>query len=57
MYICRIGDTIIKQGDSGDVLYLIDSGKADCYRTANQTEGQKFIKTYNPGEAFGELGK
>ena len=34
---------------------MIDTGKADCYRTTNQNEGPKFIRTYNPGEAFGEL--
>lgn len=26
------GDEIIKQGDNGDVLYLIESGELDCFK-------------------------
>jgi len=35
----------------------MDSGKADCYKASNPTELPKLIKTYQAGEAFGELGK
>jgi cAMP-dependent protein kinase regulator len=49
------GDTVITQGESGDVLYLIESGTLDCYKTFDKDEGQKHLKVYIPGEAFGEL--
>jgi cAMP-dependent protein kinase regulator len=49
------GDTVINQGEQGDVLYLIESGTLDCYKTFNKEEGPKHLKVYQPGEAFGEL--
>jgi len=49
-------DVVITQGDDGDVLYCVDSGKLNCFRKANkEDEGHgNQIKTYGPGEAFGE---
>ena len=49
------GEYVIKQGEQGDVLFLIESGTLNCYKTFNKEEGDKFLKAYNPGEAFGEL--
>lgn len=49
------GDTVIEQGDHGDVLFLIEKGTLDCFKTFNKQEGKKWLKVYNPGEAFGEL--
>jgi cAMP-dependent protein kinase regulator len=49
------GETVIEQGEQGDVLYLIEKGTLDCYKTFNKQEGRKWLKVYNPGEAFGEL--
>jgi len=49
------GETVISQGDQGDVLYFIEEGELDCYKTFNKEEGDKWLKLYNPGEAFGEL--
>jgi cAMP-dependent protein kinase regulator len=34
---------------------VIDAGQLDCYKTFNAEEGPKYLKTYQPGEAFGEL--
>ena len=49
-------DKVIEQGDNGDVLYLIESGKLDCYKLLKTTdEKPTFLKEYVPGEAFGEL--
>ena len=28
----KSGDSVIKQGEDGDVLYVVDSGNLDCYR-------------------------
>ena len=52
---CKVpaNDKIIQEGDTGDELYVVESGQLDCYK---KIDGQdKMIKTYEPGEAFGEL--
>jgi cAMP-dependent protein kinase regulator len=48
-------DVVIKQGDDGDVLYLLETGKLDCFKRFNNDEKDTFLKSYLPGEAFGEL--
>lgn len=37
------------------MLYVIDEGQLDCFKTFVQEEGPKHLKVYQPGEAFGEL--
>ena len=49
------GDYVIRQGEQGDVLYLIEKGTLNCYKKFNKDEDDKFLKVYNPGESFGEL--
>jgi cAMP-dependent protein kinase regulator len=49
------GETVIKQGENGDVLYLIEKGTLDCFKILKKGEDMTFLKTYQPGEAFGEL--
>jgi len=49
------GSTVINQGDDGDNLYIIDSGHLDCYKKFSNLEKAKYLKTYEPGESFGEL--
>jgi cAMP-dependent protein kinase regulator len=46
---------VIRQGDDGDNLYVVDQGTLLCYKQFSKTEEPKHVKTYNPGEAFGEL--
>lgn len=46
---------MIKQGDDGDNLYVVDSGELDCYKKFAGSEEEKHLKVYMPGEAFGEL--
>jgi cAMP-dependent protein kinase regulator len=48
-------DKVIEQGESGDVLYLIETGNLDCFKVFSKGEQQTYLKTYGPGEAFGEL--
>ena len=49
------GDAVITQGEQGDVLYFIEEGELDCYKTFKKEDGDVWLKLYNPGEAFGEL--
>ncbi len=37
------------------MLYVIGEGHLDCHRANSKDEEPKFLKTYEPGEAFGEL--
>lgn len=46
---------MIKQGDDGDNLYIIDKGELDCYRLTSKSPEPVFLKVYTPGDAFGEL--
>lgn len=46
---------MIKQGDDGDNLYVIDSGELDCFRFSQRNQSEAHLKVYVPGEAFGEL--
>jgi len=47
------GSRVIKQGDDGDVLYLVEDGMLDCLKDFGR--GDTFLLTYSPGMTFGEL--
>ena len=50
------GDLVIKQGDAGDNFYLVESGELTCTKLMNPGDMEEtFLKTYVPGESFGEL--
>jgi len=49
------GAWVIQQGEDGDNLYVIDSGELDCFKRFAKDQEPKFLKTYQPGESFGEL--
>lgn len=51
----KAGETVIKQKDSGDVLYVVDQGKLDCFKLFEGESKEKWLKQYEPGESFGEL--
>lgn len=49
------GEVIIKEGDDGDYLYVVENGKLQCSKIfPGNTEPTNLI-VYNPGGAFGEL--
>lgn len=49
------GDYVIKQGEEGDVVYLVDTGELDCEKVFKKGDAPTYLKTYKPGESFGEL--
>ena len=51
----KSGENVITQGDEGDVLYLVDSGELDCEKVFKAGNKPTYLKTYKPGESFGEL--
>lgn len=34
----KAGETIIKQGDDGDELYVVDNGSLDCFKEKQNQE-------------------
>ena len=46
---------IITQGDAGDCMYVLESGSLDCTKVFKAGEAPVKLKTYVPGEGFGEL--
>ena len=51
----KTGQNVITQGEEGDVLYLVDSGDLDCEKVFKAGDKPTYLKTYHPGESFGEL--
>lgn len=50
----KAGDKVISQGEDGEVLYVVDSGELDCFKS-KENGGDVHLKVYREGEAFGEL--
>jgi cAMP-dependent protein kinase regulator len=49
------GFDVIRQGDDGNELFVVDSGELACSKRFGQDKDARFIKNYGPGDAFGEL--
>ena len=46
-------ETIITEGEPGEVLYIVESGESTCSKII---DGQsKVLKKFQPGDVFGEL--
>lgn len=48
-------DMVIKQGDDGYELYIVGSGRLKCFKRFPDKSEDTYLKTYQPGEVFGEL--
>ena len=49
----KLGEVVFRQGDSGNAMYLVYSGKVRVLREENEREIP--LNTLYPGEHFGEL--
>ena len=49
------GQVVIQEGDEGDCLYVVASGQLKCTKVFKGNTEPTFLKSYNSGEAFGEL--
>ena len=47
------GETVIREGDDGNELYIVESGNLRCFKKIEGAE--RHIKDYHASEAFGEL--
>ena len=50
-----VNDVVIQEGDQGDCLYVVGSGQLSCTKIFKGNTDPTFLKSYTPGEAFGEL--
>jgi len=48
------GDVVIRQGDDGDELYLVDEGTLNCSKIFPGDTKETFLLEYQPSSAFGE---
>lgn len=46
---------VITEGDDGDNLYVVETGKLSCTKVLQPGQEPTHLKDYLPGEAFGEL--
>lgn len=51
----RSGSIVIKQGEPGDCLYIVESGILSCSKRFTKDAEPKFLREYHEGEMFGEL--
>lgn len=49
----KVGEQIIKEGDTGNLLYIVESGVYDCTKVIKGVE--TYLKNYQCGDIFGEL--
>lgn len=54
---CKVkaGDIIIREGDEGDCMYVVEQGTLTCTKVFKGQSEPTFLKEYHPGEGFGEL--
>lgn len=50
----RTGETIFKQGEKGDEMFLIQSGRVDVIKNDDQPD-REYIATVYPSQIFGEM--
>jgi cAMP-dependent protein kinase regulator len=53
--IKKAGDVVIKEGDEGAELFIVEKGELKCTKVLEEGQGPTHLKDYVPGEAFGEL--
>ena len=46
-------ETVIQEGENGEVLYIVESGKLSCHKIIGGSD--KFLKNFEAGDVFGEL--
>ena len=51
----KVGETIIKEGDHGDMMYIVDHGEFNVSKRDEDGVNQAVITYTTSGVAFGEL--
>lgn len=53
--IVQADEVIIRQGDVGDVFYLLEKGTVDVFVHAAEGGGERKVHSYHDGDTFGQL--
>ena len=53
--VYSVGEAVITQGDDGDVMFLVDSGRLECSKVFEPGTPAKVLRYYAEGDSFGEL--
>lgn len=48
-------ECVIKQGDDGNELFVVGTGRLKCFKRFPGKEEDTFLKEYDTGDVFGEL--
>lgn len=51
----RQGEYVIKEGEIGDVFYMVEEGEAEATKTFEPGKNAISVKDYKTGDYFGEL--
>merc|ERR1711976_527724 len=51
----RQGDCIIREGEMGDIFYMIEEGECEATKIAEPGKPAITVKQYRQGDYFGEL--
>lgn len=51
----KVNDNVIKEGDDGEELFIVSTGKLKCTKKFPDEPEPKYLKDYVSGEVFGEL--
>jgi cAMP-dependent protein kinase regulator len=51
----RPGDYVIREGEMGDVFYMVEDGEAEATKTFEAGKPAQVVKNYRVGDYFGEL--
>jgi cAMP-dependent protein kinase regulator len=49
------GEAVIRQGEQGDCLFVVESGDLECFKRFTKDAPETFLKKYTTGDSFGEL--
>lgn len=49
------GEYVIREGEKGDIFYMIEEGELLATKTMEQGQEPKEVYRYKPGDYFGEL--
>ncbi|MBI3977748.1 MAG: cyclic nucleotide-binding domain-containing protein [Chloroflexi bacterium] len=53
--VCRAGAEVFHQGDLGDSLYIVESGKLGVYVADLRSNAEQHLSDFGPGDFFGEM--
>ena len=54
-HVVAAGSNVVTQGEKGNHVFVVDKGELDAFVKPSASADQQFVKTFGPGQMFGEL--